>query len=53
MGEVQANPLTAPSEPRAERRAAPSKRRAANTAANKEGNFSRGGNTDAPERQKP
>lgn len=53
MGEGQANPVTAPSQPRAERRAAASKRRAANTAANKAGQLPRGGNSDAPERQKP
>ena len=52
MGEAQANPVTAPSKPpRADRKAAASQRRAANAAANKEGQFSRGGNTDAPERQ--
>ena len=53
MGEGQANPLTAPSQPRAERKAATAKRRSANAAANKAGKFSRGGNADAPERQKP
>src|SRR5690349_18443241 len=53
MGEAQANPLTAPSHTRAERKAATAKRRSANAAANKEGKFSRGGNADAPERQKP
>jgi len=53
MGEGQANPVTAPSQPRADRRSAAAKRRAANSAANKEGKFSRGGNNDAPERQKP
>lgn len=53
LGEGQANPVTAPSEPRAERRAAAAKRRAANSTANKEGKFNRGGNNDAPERQKP
>ncbi|MDR6536293.1 Ni/Co efflux regulator RcnB [Variovorax soli] len=36
-----------------ERRAATAKRRATNRAANKAGAFSRGGNVDAPERQKP
>ncbi|MDM0026186.1 hypothetical protein [Variovorax saccharolyticus] len=51
MGEAQANPVTAPSKPRADRKAAASKRRAANATANKQGQFSRGGNTDAPERQ--
>ncbi|MGO4391697.1 hypothetical protein AB4Z46_10125 [Variovorax sp. M-6] len=53
MGEGQANPVAAPSQPRAERRAAASKRRAANTASNKAGQLPRGGNSDAPERQKP
>ena len=47
------NPLTAPSQPRAERKAAKAQRRSANAAANKQGSFSRGGNADAPERQKP
>jgi hypothetical protein len=36
-----------------ERRAATVKRRAANRAANKAGEFARGGSTDAPEKQKP
>jgi hypothetical protein len=53
MGEAQANPLTAPSQPRAEREAAGAQHRSANAAANKQGSFSRGGNADAPERQKP
>lgn len=52
IGEGQANPVTAPSQPRADRRAAAAKRRSANTAANKEGQFSRGGSSDAPEKQK-
>ena len=51
IGEGQPQPTAAPKVPREERKAANKKRRAATGQANQAGQLSRGGNTDAPERQ--
>ncbi|HJS04483.1 MAG TPA: hypothetical protein VJ832_13460 [Variovorax sp.] len=51
MGEAERRPTTGPRMSSAERKAADEKRRAANRAANKRGEFARGGNSDAPERR--
>jgi hypothetical protein len=51
MGEAERRPTTGPRVTRTERRAADAERRAANRAANKRGDFARGGNGDAPERR--
>ncbi|MBB3178668.1 hypothetical protein [Variovorax sp. Sphag1AA] len=53
IGEGQAQPTTAPKVSRSDRKSANAKRRAATKQANQAGELSRGGNTDAPERQKP
>ena len=53
IGEGQSQPTAAPKVSREDRKAANAKRRAATREANKAGQLSRGGNTDAPERQKP
>ena len=52
MGEGQSQPVAGPKVASADRKTAASQRQAANRAANKAGQFSRGGNNDAPERQK-
>lgn len=52
IGEGQVQPVTGPKVSSADRKAAASKRRAANRAANQAGQLSRGGNNDAPEKQK-
>lgn len=51
IGEAERRPTTGPRMSSAERKAADAKRRAANRAANKRGEFARGGNSDAPERR--
>ncbi|RZL88473.1 MAG: hypothetical protein EOP82_22950 [Variovorax sp.] len=53
MGEVQKDPVAKPVVTKEERQAGAEKRRAANRSANKSGEFARGGNADAPEKQKP
>ncbi|KWT91916.1 MULTISPECIES: hypothetical protein [unclassified Variovorax] len=53
MGEVEVPPTTAPRLSKAERNAATAQRRAAAREANRRGEFTRGGNTDAPETRKP
>jgi len=51
IGEGQPQPAAAPKVSREDRKAANAKRRASTGQANKAGQLSRGGNTDAPERQ--
>lgn len=52
IGEGQSQPTAAPKVSREDRKAANAKRRASTGQANKSGELSRGGNTDAPEQQK-
>jgi len=51
MGEGPSRPEARPAMSREERKAAAARRLDANRAANKAGEFSRGGNVDAPEKQ--
>jgi hypothetical protein len=53
IGEGQSEPTAAPKVSRADRKAANAQRRAAAREANKTGELARGGNADAPEKQKP
>jgi hypothetical protein len=53
MGEGQSEPTATPKVSSADRKAANAKRRATVAEANKAGELSRGGNPDAPEKQKP
>ncbi|RZL86558.1 MAG: hypothetical protein EOP82_29490 [Variovorax sp.] len=53
MGEGDPLPTAKPKVSAADRKSATEKRRAENRAANKAGELPRGGNADAPERQKP
>jgi len=52
MGKGQSEPTAAPKVSRKERQAAHSKRRAQVAEANRAGELSRGGSSDAPEKQK-